>query len=1575
MPPFCILGVRMPRVALGARWQLAKRAVAGLFSDRSATQAFGLLSGIYPGATGASPMRGTRELLEGYSQMPWLRAVTQKIARSVAATDWVLYAPTSKRRSRVVQRAVGTQRAELVKGMLNTGDLEALDSHILLDALFSANDFLVGPALFSTTQTHIDLVGEAFWIKDRNALGAPIGFWPIPPHWVTSTPSPKRRAYSVSFAGWQGDIPEAEIIWFLDPDPANPYGRGSGVARALGDELETDEYAARHCHDVQTECLTRRGWVPGLDIEEDDEIATWNHTIGRMEYQRPSHITRARYTGEMHHWHGQRVDACVTPTHRLWIERRGAINSRTGKPLLPLAQPWHFEDSQTAVAKPGRPFYWRDTGLYDGAIDTVRIPGVNRVTKRKPNSRGGGRPPKFGVDQPLEYQAVSFASFLGYYVSEGSRNRRAICLAQSEGKYVDDIRTALRIFPPEWVKETYIAVREKAHWSPAYKWTVSHHGLCEWLGSHVGDGAANKRLPLEVYEWPLTAQRELLRTLINGDGSRSEKASQRYWTHSRGLADDVQRLCVQVGWSAYIGGPSKTGEYGVNIRTDSVARLLNGKGGGRGKDGRSWATAEQYDGMVWCVTVPNELFFSRRNGRVMLGGNTRMTFLNRARPDLIVWPEETKTSPGEITQDNADRLGERWRSEHQGFWRAALPFFATRKIGVHEIQQDFQSLQLIDLRKHERDIIIQVYGLPPEELGVIESSNRACHSADTECLTKAGWKTHDALTTADEIATWNHAGQRVEYHKPTRVVRYQHDGEMHHWRTRSVDVLVTPDHRMWTQTQFRDEFHIRRSYELAGKKLQQRWRATGGGYDPRGVDYVDIPAGNYLTHKRKAQPLRVPVCDFAEYLGYWLAEGSAEAGGGEGHGYEISICQNAGEKADVMKAAAQRLGVEVGNRTDARAFRAVPLKTFHFRHKGLAEWLRDHAGLGAKNKRIPPCAFEWPAAAQKRLLDAMLLGDGTAKPARSRSDAEYSDQYYATSSKRLADDVQKLCIQLGLRSSVRLVEQPTGHDPVFAVGISSKQHVFVSTSRTGKSVGLSSPLTIESYSGIAWCVEVENSLFFTRRNGKVALHGNTIDASDFLFKKNVILPRLELLRAYMQERLIPEYDDRLLIDFVSPVLADQEFKLKVGLAAPWAFKVDEWRHLGGRPPLDGARGDVHLVPSGWSARSDVSKDPPPPVARVPFGGDRVEPKPFQDKAARALDLADSGSLAEDALVLMAAGDTESLAVVEREMDDFPDDLPELSRRIGVAEDTTRRWIEVLLAELPAETSELALEQALSAGGDIESIAAVVPIAAWSEKWTSPAQATLRDAFLVGAFYGAEVADVTLTKAGQFELNQVNAEALKWAEAHAGELITQVSEATMLAIRAVITDALKQGWSAKKTARIIRSAIGLTTQQSQAVLSFAQSLGAADALISDARLYSRVQRYAEAQRRVRALTIARTELLTASNRGQQLLWELAISRGQLRKDRMRRKWLVAFDERLCAVCEKLAGETVPLDKAFSDGTFIPPRHVNCRCSIGLVQTKDVVAPRVDQSVRITGLRETIDRLGEDARLQLGLGKWL
>lgn len=214
-----------------------------------------LLQGLWPSVGGEPPKRQGKQFLDAYNTMPWSRAPVSRIATSVACTHWRLYVMTGGKdelgRERMVrnhgmQRMGKGLRKAALREAVDMGKAKEIDNHILLDALSNGNAILSGFSNWKISQSHMDLVGECFWMKERNAFGKAIAFWPIPTYWIIDTPTMTHRFFKVSFRAWQGQIPDSEIVWFKDPDPANPYGRGSGTAQTLADELESDEYAAKH---------------------------------------------------------------------------------------------------------------------------------------------------------------------------------------------------------------------------------------------------------------------------------------------------------------------------------------------------------------------------------------------------------------------------------------------------------------------------------------------------------------------------------------------------------------------------------------------------------------------------------------------------------------------------------------------------------------------------------------------------------------------------------------------------------------------------------------------------------------------------------------------------------------------------------------------------------------------------------------------------------------------------------------------------------------------------------------------------------------------------------------------------------------------------------------------------------------------------------------------------------------------------------------------------------------------------------------------------------------------------------
>lgn len=205
-----------------------------------------------PSASGGLPPRlGTSQLLSAYSEMPWLRAITNKIGMGVGATNWILFVAQNSDTQRAVrdkksQRGDKAYRNERHKMRRRKGELREIEDHPMLDLLHHGNERLSGKHVLQITQIHLDLAGEAYWLLERNNLGVPVQVWPLPADWIRELPTYEEPFYKIQIGRLHMDVPVTEIIAFVDPDPKDPYARGTGTARALGDELETDEYAAKH---------------------------------------------------------------------------------------------------------------------------------------------------------------------------------------------------------------------------------------------------------------------------------------------------------------------------------------------------------------------------------------------------------------------------------------------------------------------------------------------------------------------------------------------------------------------------------------------------------------------------------------------------------------------------------------------------------------------------------------------------------------------------------------------------------------------------------------------------------------------------------------------------------------------------------------------------------------------------------------------------------------------------------------------------------------------------------------------------------------------------------------------------------------------------------------------------------------------------------------------------------------------------------------------------------------------------------------------------------------------------------
>jgi thymidylate synthase ThyX len=362
-----------------------------------------------------------------------------------------------------------------------------------------------------------------------------------------------------------------------------------------------------------------------------------------------------------------------------------------------------------------------------------------------------------------------------------------------------------------------------------------------------------------------------------------------------------------------------------------------------------------------------------------------------------------------------------------------------------------------------------------------------CYDANTEVLTDEGWKQWPDVDGSETFATVNPDDGCLEYQRATEHFVGDYEGRMYRVCSEQVDLLVTPNHRMWVQAydtqankQGEEPYRIRHAHELMGKRVSYLKTAVWRGQESGSVQ---IPGTKRIWKMRDSETLatrhyvgtQFPLAEFARFLGHWLAEGSLD-------GHQIVIAQNRGPGLDAMAPNLRAMGLRT----------YVP-STGHGAIRTQNVALRDSlakCGRRAHEKRIPDYVHGWGPSILRIFLEAFVDGDGSR-----RRDCAHSVIY--TSSKEMADDLQILAIKAGWSANIR-IDDRSGLERVMPSGQRFKnlQPCYVVSlvkTRTTPLVnhnGANSDRW-EHYSGKVYCVKVPNGLLFVRRNGKPVVSGNT----------------------------------------------------------------------------------------------------------------------------------------------------------------------------------------------------------------------------------------------------------------------------------------------------------------------------------------------------------------------------------------------------------------------------------------------------------------------------------------------------
>lgn len=342
-----------------------------------------------------------------------------------------------------------------------------------------------------------------------------------------------------------------------------------------------------------------------------------------------------------------------------------------------------------------------------------------------------------------------------------------------------------------------------------------------------------------------------------------------------------------------------------------------------------------------------------------------------------------------------------------------------------------------------------------------------CYLDDTEFLTRRGWLHYDDIDGADQLGTINQATGHIEFQQATERVAKSYSGPILTNRTRYSEWAVTPNHRMRVSSRYRGP------------------SGTGeGAYDPRIAAWQFRPASEITTLQWHQQVTGVPsevefpVSDaHLALIGAYVSEGCVGKRLKDGSASQLRFEQKDGGR---LHAYMEMIATEYPLRT-YRYKERRPVTLWTLADRTVASEIAKSCGEGSVHKRLPEWTLKLSGRQADILIGSMMSGDGT--PYRSGGWVYYSI------SKKLAGDVQALALIAGRRANVRGPYEPAA---IYQVLIHDSGDTPYAPLQ-GRHIQ-----QINVVDRRIVCFTVPNETLVTRRNGHVAMHGNTKFASHAL---------------------------------------------------------------------------------------------------------------------------------------------------------------------------------------------------------------------------------------------------------------------------------------------------------------------------------------------------------------------------------------------------------------------------------------------------------------------------------------------
>lgn len=359
-----------------------------------------------------------------------------------------------------------------------------------------------------------------------------------------------------------------------------------------------------------------------------------------------------------------------------------------------------------------------------------------------------------------------------------------------------------------------------------------------------------------------------------------------------------------------------------------------------------------------------------------------------------------------------------------------------------------------------------------------QTGGLGCYSMDTSVVTIDGIKSYDQLKIGDKVLAFNPLIEEIEEKKILSIHQYIYLGPMHHYHSKQVDLLVTPNHKIFLNPSQKKNVPNWRVLESNDNKYYQFKLPVKGSWKGKITKDIRslIPESIFRKHNTNIlSPIELG--DFLELIGWFVSDGHLI------HNRKYVCITQLKKRRKTLFGLLEKMNLKYTNYNEGQEI-IIPYNQLYLFFKQYCV-----AGKGKSQKRFPPYVLSYPQELLKRLFNGLVYGDGS----KNKKERYW---YFSTSIPEIRNSFIILTSKLGLHCTFK--ERRRKPQFVKSLQRTIKQtlpnyQILIQENSQGYIVRKNNfEIIKKNKDGFVWCPVIEDlHNLLVVRNGKMCYSGNT----------------------------------------------------------------------------------------------------------------------------------------------------------------------------------------------------------------------------------------------------------------------------------------------------------------------------------------------------------------------------------------------------------------------------------------------------------------------------------------------------